>query len=327
MSSDLEERLKENISQINNKINERRGEVILCARDFYVPGEITGDFAPPVGQNYYHYEAGLIGGRIKKEENTIRINPLIPSLSLNPLERSYSLIGDYSIPIKRKISGFINADSFYWKIKDLENIKDGEISINSLRELSNIKLKDKYLREFSLLIGNEEVRNFLNQRKIKNPEELFKTLQNEDFVNDKIDKYYTGKRTELANELVWISSDLKRLKNELDSIRENVLSSNLSTSLGQDGVETEWSNDSVYSLYDLKKKKIEIEENLPKLFKRAKEINLSALEKISGEVIGFPASITVNEFVDYTNSLLSSVTKLFQEMGAHIKEQEKKAYS
>lgn len=342
LSSLISESGRQEIEGINKRILEHKGEVVFCFRELEVPGEITGDFIPPIPNNYCYYEGGILQEQMKFLKS--------PSHNSITLQRSfhknvdYSYMGDFSIPVHRKMAGFVpHYRRFMFDIKDLEKISDGEISIDihelprkefeKYRQTRKIFLsnRDSLLKNFHLLIGDNEARDFLSEKRTKNWEELFDFLKNPETVKTKIDNHYDEERKELAKDVVLLVHEIHKTNDFVRTIERDVLSAHMRYEMEQDGGYFTW-GDKGAVVQNYSNAKRTLFKLIPKLNESIQgdgdKITLKSLDEIRGDVLGFPVTISTDEYLKWvTGSLLPEVDERLNKINSYLCEEEKKARS
>ena len=341
----LEDKFLEKLfGEINEEVSKKKGETIFVSRDFEVPGEITGDFFPPMPRNYHYYEAGIIDGELEKTEKLKTIN-LGTNLNkgMGMSEINYHTFGIASIPVQRKLEGFLNFNSFQFDIKDLERINSGEILI-SIEDLyrSNLGIffpdlfstqcydgvKSFKFKDFNLLIGEEKIGQFLKKRGIRNPERLFITLKKPNSVKNWIDSHYYKERKELGENLAISANKIANMFREVEGLEESVMHASFFREADQDGsIFSYWDCQEVNSYFELKEK---ISKNLetlkPLLQKGWKLYEEESLPFIDGKIIGFPEKISFNSYHSWLkHDLMGEIENTFGKIDSYLKEEKEKA--
>lgn len=331
----LEKQLEKEVFKLREKVKGKKGEIVFCLREFNLTESITGDFIPPYSEDFYYYETGIINGKIKKKEYSKMENIALPCFDFK-IKNCYCVFGDYSVSIDRKLKGFINKfqNSFYFKIEDLENLKQGKllidlkdfrVSLNNL--LTQYDNHEPELKNFNLLIGNEEVENFLKKRKIENYQELFGVLKNQDEVKKKIDSHYLVKREELGKKLIVLANEITNEFREIESLEDNVMHASFLIEKGQDETNRYWNKEEVIYYYKIKDNVLKNLKSLNEFLEKGKKLyNLNSEPLINGETIGFPEKISFNSYsIWLKNNLISDINKTFKKIDSYLTEEEKKA--
>lgn len=333
------------LKKIKEEISKKKGEAIFVSRDFEIPGEVRGDFVGPIPREFHHYEAGIIEGELEKTEKIKTIN-LGTNLNegMGMSEINYHVFGISSIPVERKLEGFLNnfQNPFQLDIKDLESIKPGEILIShedlyklkGIHYLSDMFSTQRYdldkgfkFKDFNLLIGDEKIEQFLKKREIRNPERLFVTLKKPDSVKNWIDSHYFKERKELGENLAISSNKIANMFREIKRLENRVMHANFIRERGQDETYTYWDRDEVEDYSKLKDK---ISKNLeilkPLLEKGWKLYEEESLPFIDGNIIGFPEKISFNSYHSWLkHHLIGEIENTFGRIDSYLKREREKA--
>lgn len=318
--------IEERISEIGEKVKQKKGELILSLRELCFPGEVTGDFIPPQPENSFYYEAGILNGEIQEKADYFNLR--FPALFLkeNP---SYFMTTQYSIPIDRKIQGFLTfLNSFNFDVeKDLEQIKDGEVSFGILElENNNSFFKhDSPLQKFSLLIGDKEVENFLKEREIRNTEEFFDTFYNTEKIDGKISRHHFDERKKFGNDLSVIANYIAQDFEKVKKLEGGVMNAKYIIEADQDGTNRYWDNSNVNHYHSLKSQiLIEVEAITKKLETGKKLYTKTNFPLIDGRIIGFPGAVIFSEYSRWLkDEFIPEIKQTFEKIDKHLREEEK----
>jgi hypothetical protein len=328
------------LEKIKEEISKKKGETVFVSREFEVPGEVTGDFIPPIPRNYHHYEAGIIEGEILRIEKIKSINLGVSSQrGMGMHEITYNVFGIVSIPVERKLEGFLNdfQNSFSFNIGDLENIKKGEILIEimDLYKLGKIPSYSSIFpreipefKDFNLLIGDEKIEQFLKNRGIRNPERLFITLKKPHSVKNWIDSHYYKERKELGENLAISANKIANMFREVKGLEDRVIHASFFREADQDGsIFSHWDREEVEDYFKLRDKISKNLESLkPLLEKGWKLYENESLPFIDGSIIGFPERISFNSYHSWLeHSLISDMQNTFKKIDSYLKEEREKA--
>ncbi len=168
--SGLEESNKiteERISTLEKSVSEGKGEPILIHRRFY-RGFFSAGCVGGLKEERDYFEKGFILGNLQEGsfEEGYPGKDLFYLLDIserweNNLFLSYSMGGDFFIPVKNKMASFGN--SFFDKIK---NPKRGLLGIRKYELIHRGRFFEKedipYLSLFGIFIGKEEIENAPN---------------------------------------------------------------------------------------------------------------------------------------------------------------------
>lgn len=324
--------LAKKVSDITKRINNSRGEPVLCFRDFSTPGEVTGDLIPPISNEYQHYEAGVINGKVRTVPGLIsEMITLEEPFGRWGSETFYSVIGSHLIPIDRKLEGFVNF-GFRLDIENLEKIGPGEILIDEIGvdQTMDTSLYQSHLRSFNLLIGSGEIENFLEGRKIKNYHELLDILKNPE---ERIEGYYHKKRDELDRNLVITANNIANLFRSVQALEKGVMHANWVPTWDEDGHSYHgWDKFSGRFVQGYQKLREDISHEIRVLGEYLKEgtenPRLYVPRDIGGIIIGFPGRTTFDSYSAWIkDSLFKSINETFERLDTHLTEERDKSNS
>ncbi len=332
----LEEQIEKSAGDINEKIKQHPGEVAFFLRQFSVKGEVTGGFLPPSSSNFHYYESGIIKGEIQKNENPKMKRIDLPGFILEKdgEDRSHHYLWDnYTLPVDRRIEGFIESNRFLMSIDDLEGLKEGNllISLNDLYKNSNFFLKHDLsnLKRTDILIGNEDVEKFLKERRIENYQELFDVLKNHGFVFRKIADYHYKEREAFGKEFILISNEIANSFRTIKAIEDRVMHARYVRETDQDGSNISGWDDShrenIYQYIDLREKIFSRLNIMDAQLKKGKKLyaatNIPALD---GKIVGFFGDVGFYEQSAWTEkSLIPDIKKTFEKIDSYLNEQQK----
>ncbi len=338
----LEKQIKKTVSELGEKISKRKGEIILSFREFYVPKD--GGCFGSHGDKFNYYETGIITGEMQKNEA-----PKMKDIDLSHFklkiaghESNYCIWGDYSIPVDRKISGFINnfGNNFYFDIKDLEELKPGQVLIDTTRDFgSSLTILDllndhrkSELKKTDFLVGNEEIEKFLIEKKIENSGELFKILQNPESVKRQIENYYFGKREQLGEKLAITANEIMNAFRKVKSLEDNIMRAYYVRENDQGGSDiSHWDESHVEEVHQYSDLKIQINSIVPIInnqLEKGKELFFIIQQPfIDGTTIGFPEKTSFNKYFNWLkNSLLPEINNTFEKIDSYLNRQQKEAH-
>jgi hypothetical protein len=340
----LEEQLQKAVADLTEKVKQHKGEVAFCLREFSVMGRDTGGIMGPSSHDSHYYETGIITGEMQKNKDPEMERINLPDLTLRRGGEDrphHYLWGHYSVPVDRKLTGFVNLfqNIFQFDIKDLEELKQGNLSID-LRDfdISDPLLfllhhdRDSHLRRTDFLIGDEEVERFLKEKKFRNYPELFSVLKNPVSVEGRISEHYSQEAKELGEKIVITANEVASAFRKVQALEENVMKATYGWKVDYDERYAAWDDfhreqvDKYQGLREVISKNIKtlkeqlLKEENPKLLKIA---NFSLLD---GEIIGFPARVLVNDYLNYIKKyLIPEIEGTFAKIDSYLSEQRKKA--
>lgn len=341
MDVSLTESEQKRVDEISEKVTRNKGQIIFCSRGIQVPGAFTGDFIPPIPGTYYPYEAGIISGKIDFPDNP-------PNKSINLIDRleimpgrgtNYSYEGFLSVPIHRKMSGFIyQYNRIQFDIECLEKLTDGHIfaGLNELpyEEFEKRRLiKELYdsdrapkLENFRLLIGDDEVLSFLIEGRIANWKEFTDILKNPEEVERRIHEHYDKKKKGLAEDILLAGQELNTSRKKIIHIEKKVLNAHLYREMGQDGSCLTWGEETgaVNQYYNLRGGVNILISNLEKLTEKYDEVKLESIPEIRGEVIGFPGGVSPKDYFVWVNTLVLQIKEEISRINLHLNGEKKK---
>lgn len=343
----LNEIIGEKVSEISEKVKNKQGEMILCFREFSIPGPNTGDFIGPLSHDFSQYEAGIINGKMEDlPEMKTQIINLDKGLWITkapaPIS-SYLAMGNHVIPVDRKLEGFTSPllASFTFKIEELENLRQGEILIDSrglaesVDELSlymgTMSHRD-YHRRFNLLIGDKEVNQFLLEKKIQGSQDLVDILKNKSHSEAMIQDYYSEKAKDIGKTLVITTNAIANAIEEIREMETNLMHAKYGYISGYDGGYFNWdeAHNAQVSRYG----------KLKDLISGKKEILEAQLKEAEGlyrnkkvqepmidlSIIGFPTTILPFEFYANTTryKLIPQMEETLTKIDSYLKEQKER---
>jgi len=329
----LEAELEKEFYNIGKSVKEKKEEVIFCLREFPYSSEYgRGDFTPPNVSEFLYYEAGILNGCAQKLNS-----PEIKSLNFPPhlrfgevQDKGHTVYGQYSIPVDRRIEGFLSyLNRFHFEIKDLENIKEGNILI-SLEDfkLKNIFLNRRGFQSFNLLIGDKEVEDFLKQRKIGNYQELFDILKSQYGITKRIEKHYFDERQKLEKKLVILVNEIANSFREVKSLESGVMNSYFIREREQGENLAYWDKGDLVNKYFSLKSIISRNTKilLEKYLENGEKTPYLKESIIDGENIGLPVRITFGNYSTWLkNKLIPEINKTFEKIDNYLKKEEQKA--
>ncbi|MCX6747093.1 MAG: hypothetical protein NTU63_03085 [Candidatus Pacearchaeota archaeon] len=339
----FEEKLQKAVSDLTERVKQHQGQVAFCLREFSVSGETTGDFIPPMSDDSYYYETGIINGEMQKNENSKMNRIDLPDFKLRKggEDRPHHYIGGYySIPVDRKLKGFVNSfrDGFQFDIKDLEELKQGNllIDLRDFEEVSNALSflfhdRTSHLTRADILIGDEEVGRFLSERKIKNVQELFEILQDETTTKSKIFSYYYDERMEFGEKLTITANEVANMFRGIRGLEESVMRASLSLEYEDGHSYPKWDDlhrGSVEKYLGLKEvvlKKIKV---LNQQLEEGKKLYAATnLPMIKGEVIGIPTEIAFSSYSLWLEDSVSGIRQTLNKIDGCLSEERQKTNS
>ncbi len=321
---------EELVSKLREKVHQNQGEIGLCWRNFSFPGNVP---SRPI--KVFHYVTGQICGELIKsngqQSKSLNLGYVGGPRSDNS-EESHIFYADYVIPSKGILEKKANGTLFLASPEEWETLRDvGYISF-ALEELggafkNSFQMNRTHLTDFGLCVGENDVRGFCEENRLRFYEEGFELLRDSKKRREFIDGHYTKERENLGENLVRAISGLKDIEHNLRRIEERVLASTCTLVYGQERHE-EWSNkEAVGKYWDIKSGAYASLSEVQSLLASAKEKELGRLGEISGEIIGFPGSVEVGMYLDYASTLNDSTGELVKGMNQHLVDEEKKAYT
>jgi len=343
------------IEKIQEKLEDRRGEIILASREITTRGESTGDLIGSRSDEHQYYETGIIDGDLshltEPQMKTIKLPISFLRKGGDYGEDEYHYFPEISIPVERKLSGFLPLPlaGFRFETSDLEQLADGQILI-ALNELSG-KAFDFYrdglrfffhagdkkpsLSVFGLYIGDNEVFQFLNERKVKNIDEIVHVLKSPEYVAKRIDRDYFEKRKKLTEELTVNAGTTAIELREVKSIERSVMDARW--------VAVDHDLDHGYAIYgwdDFHSKSVKQYLSLREEMQKRLEVIGVQLEQgnklysdaseplIDGTLIGFPAKMKFPEYANWLNhSFIPRVGETIGNLDFHLREERAKEKS
>ena len=334
----LDERLQKVVSDLEEKVKKHQKQVIFCLREFEIAGEVTGDFVPPQTDYFYHYEAGIINGKLQLADQKKLLMDILTVPLFGMEYNTYHLLGSHFIPVDRKIARTERyfQDVLHFDIKELEEIKQGQIIIDlhdfvlsdSLHSASGHR-KSK-LKKTNLLIGDKEVEKFFKEKRIKNYNEFFDVLKNPQFVKERIDKHYWNVRKKIGEDLAVTANEIINTFRKIQSLESSLMSATYGLKGNYDEHYFGWDDshkgqvDEYYGLKNFISKNIEI---LKTCLKEGEKLYSATLvPSIKGEIIGFPKEITFDSYSTWiNNSLIFDINKVFGKIDTYLHKQIEKA--
>ena len=321
------------VELIGKKVQEKKGESILFVRDFLITGETTGDFSHPSTEEMKYYEGGNIQGPLLNQQDYLRL----PSPALFFHSDDYSLTTDCSIPVDRKIYGFLGLDNgFHFNIKELEKIGEGNILFSSYFELpyyinpsgpfsENHKANPR-LQKFSILVGDEEVKEFLEVNKIKNSNEFFKILKNPEDVRKRIEAFHYDERKSFGKSLLVNVSDISQCFSGIKSLEESVLGADYLVGRYQNEGYAYWDRKSVGDYNSFRRDILEKIGDLNQQLKEGDQLYAKTKSPlIDGRIIGFPRKISFSEYSQWIKEvLLPEINQKIERIDTYLNSKEKK---
>jgi len=331
----MQREFQEKISEIGRKVKESRGEVILSWREFSIPGKYVGGF---IGyepkQNYNYYSAGIIDGELHQEKKCFVDNIFLePNFNITCKAKQYHFLPHFSIPIDKKIHGFLNYfyNNFNIRVDQLEQLNKGNILFSShemgFKSVLPSK-EDSCLKNFSLLIGDNEVKDFLEEKKIGDLEEFFDTFKKPSMVEAKIAKHYHQERKFFGNNLVLASNQLFLEFAKIKSIESILLKTKYDSELEQDGILFYWDNPREVFIYSKSKEKIskQIPEIIDQLNVGKKLYSTTEFPLISGDEMGFHGKVTFQGYSDWLkDEKIPEMKKTICNIDEHLSEAKREA--
>ena len=337
----LEEQLEKAISNLTERVKQHQGEVAFCLREFTIPGEVTGDFLPPIPHDYYHYNAGIITGEVQRNEEPKFDIIKLPHMTLRPMgahEPDDFIWGNYSIPVDRNLKGFANAFGnlhFNISTEALEGISSGQIllDIRDFEDQTLIALLDRdrtsHLTRTDILIGNEEVEKFLKEKQFKDYQEFFDILRNPVFVEGKISEYYSQKARRLGEEIVITGNFVSNTFRKVKELEEGVMHAHYISGASSD--EKSWDKEEEVDAYHGLKRVISRNlETLKKQLLKMEDPRLKSknFQFFDGEAIGFRARVLVSDQIGYLRgTMIPEIEGTLEKIDSYLKGQMVKAYS
>ena len=334
--------LNEKISEISKRVKSKQGEMVLCFRDFSIPSDNIGCFPSP-SHDFSQYEAGIIDGETQKlSEMKIQAIPLEKGVLILKAHHymSYTAIGDHVIPVDRRLDGFISyfGNSFTFDIEELENLRQGEILIDSrgvaesTSELSRYITSREYSHKFNLLIGDEEVNQFLSEKKVQGSQDLVDILKGKSRSEAMIRDFYLEKGRSLGKSLVTTTNAIANAIEEIREMEDALMHAKYSYISSHDGGYFNWddSHNAQVARYETLKKQIfGKREILEKQLKEAEGLykNKKVQEPmIDLTVVGFPTTILPFEFYADTTKykLLPQMNETLARIDTYLKEQKER---
>lgn len=323
--------IEEKVSEIKEKVHNNQGKTIFCFRKFS-RSEGMGPCHTSLSWDSHHYNAGIINGELingglNEDGKILRID--IPTFSLERDNDYYTLFGKFSIPVKRKLSGFLTlTNSFHFDKEDLENIHDGDIFFNDLELIPQSYWVNhkSILTDFSLLIGDDEVNNFFKERKIKS-EQFFETLYLPEEVEKKIAIANYKEKENFGDELVKSVNKLTTTFDQIKGIESDVLRARYIVEKDQDCVNRYWDNNGEVCTYlDLRniiRKQIS---NINTQLDKGSSYYPSGtdLPLIKGHEIGFPGMVTFLAYKNWLDEKISEMKNTFDKIDSYLREGEKR---
>jgi hypothetical protein len=335
MALSLDEQLQKAAYDLGEKVKQHQNEAIFCLREFEIAGEVTGDFIGPISDEFYHYEAGIIKGELQLADQKKQLLDIftIPLFGMN--HETHHLYGSHFVPVDRKISKteryFQNA--LYFDIKELEKIKSGQIILDmhdfvrsNPMDLS-LDRKESRLKKINLLAGNDEVKEFLKEKKIRNYNELFEILHNPSCAQERVDAHYNRERKNLADKLVKTMHEINEIDINAEEIEERVMKATFRREAEQHGSYLTWGEDTgvIENYRKLNNAFGNMQAEFGEILNEGEKIKLGTLKEIRADVIGFPAGVPPDEYILFAKGMISSAAKRMKNMNKHIAEEEKKA--
>jgi hypothetical protein len=250
------------------------------------------------------------------------------------------IFGNYSIPIDRKLSGFVNTfgkSGFDFDIKDLEGLKQGQILLD-VRDFEDSLLlvlldrdRTSNLTRTDILIGNEEVEKFLKEKRIENYQEILNILEHPGFTRGRIEQYYDKQREELGRNVVITSYEIANAFRKVQELENSVMCAHFGWDFDARG--RCWSAGGNVGRYlglrEQISNKIKI---LNEYLKEGKENpKLYAFTNdplIDGEIIGFPEKTAFSSYYNWiTDSFIPDINSTLEKLDSHLREERQKTYS
>ena len=316
------------VPSIDKKVQEKKGEAILSFREFLAIGETTGDFAPPSTERCNYYEGGIIQGSLQEKEIKENLWLDIPTLFSYTNKSFYCSSTDYSIPVNRKINGFLRfGNGFNFKIEELENIEKGKILFSSfeLGERSFFDRDNPRLQKFSLLVGDEEVGKFLEEQNVRNSDKFFKILKNPEYVRKRIENFHYDERKSFGESLSVTVRDVSQCFSEIKSLEESVLGAEYLVGREQNEGYAYWDRKSVGDYLSFRRDILEKIGSLNQQLEKGDQLYAKTNSPlINGKRIGFPCSITFPEYSKWVKEdLLPEINQKIEKIDKYLESKEK----
>ena len=342
----LNEIIDEKVSKISEKVKSKQGEIVLCFREFSIPSQNTGCFPAP-SHDFSHYEAGIINGEVQQlpemKTEFIDLDKGLWVMKAHNSISSYLAMGNHVIPVDRKLDSYLPFfNDFQFDMEKLEHLQQGQILIDnrglaeSIDELSayfGTLRHAGYNRRFNLLIGDEEVNNFLTvERRIGNSHELFSVLKDKIHTDAKIKEHYYEKRKSLGKSLVVTTNIIANAVQEIREMEDNLMNAKFVWISDYDNGYRNWDDSHNAQVCRYEKLKIQISEKRKDLISQLGE-GEKLYEKgkiveplISGYVVGYPSTLTFDYYSHWIKSnFVPQVEQTFAKIDSYLKEQREKA--
>ncbi|MFH1585659.1 MAG: hypothetical protein ABIB79_02745 [archaeon] len=327
------------LEDIKGNVAKYQGDLVLCLRE--IEGRPNYDVMPGRGYHeYYHLETGIINenlNEIKEDSLSCWKTIEVPSWDITHPRENYSIIVNHGIPV-RQLFFHRSTDLIYLNFmpEELEGVKEGDI-VFATYEFSKVEKLSlclggaedyPHLSAIDFIFGERDIRDYLGTHKNvlrKGIDDFIKLVTESGELEKRIEKHNLLRRENVARDLIKDVSRLCELDREIQRIEGGVLSSSLRAGQGWE----DWGNSKeIYRYQDYRTRVNHQIENIQEKIQKSNKIELGKLPHISGDCLGFPGQVSVQDYLSsFREKILPSIKQRLNKLDSHLSEKRRKARS
>jgi len=318
--------IDQRVLALEKKVKEKQGEIAFVLREFSVSDKSNSgcfNFSAPTHSS--KYEAGIINGNLRETFKDKFMGFKIPTANFSSDEKTYPIIGNFFVPVNLYLGGSLDNpfctefDIIPLELRTLEDLKSGKILFGApeLNPQSFYFKEGSPYKKFSLLIGDSEVRGFLEEKKVKDIDNFFEVFYQPQEIEKKIAILKYKDRESFCDKFVLHSSNLAEDFRKIKTLESSLLEARYIIEAEQDGIVRYWEpGQEVFAYSNLRNNISDKISLVSKQLELGKKLYAGTdFPLVSGDNIGFHGSITFlgqsdwleNEFIPEIQNTLSKI--------------------